>query len=123
MAKKNYKKSNKKRATYSEFQQLITQKIVDHIENNGELPWNAGFQQAFFGLPKRSNFENYSGMNQLILLMTAMEKGYKDQVWMTHNQAKKLGGQVREGEQSTAISYFRRVEKTETVDIGGQEQD
>lgn len=125
MAKKTYKKSksNKQRVTYSDFQKEMTQKIVEHIENNGELPWNAGFERAFFGLPKRHTGETYSGMNQLILLMTAMEKGYQDECWMTFNQAKKLGGNVRQNEKSTAIFYFQKVDKTEKVDVGGEEHE
>ncbi len=49
---------------------------------------------------------HYTGGNRLILALAAMEKGHSDPRWLTFNQAKALGGQVRKGEHATPIEYW-----------------
>ena len=53
-----------------------------------------------------------------MLWMAADPKGYSAPIWMTYRQAQELGGQVRKGEQGTAVAYADKLSKTETAASG-----
>jgi antirestriction protein ArdC len=61
----------------------------------------------------------YRGMNVFWLWMVADMCGYASPYWMTYNQAKTLGAQVRKGEKSTiAIFYKSYTKEVEAPDTG-----
>jgi antirestriction protein ArdC len=61
----------------------------------------------------------YRGMNVFWLWMVADMCGYASPFWMTYNQAKELGAQVRKGEKSTiAIFYKSYTKEVEAPDTG-----
>jgi antirestriction protein ArdC len=61
----------------------------------------------------------YRGMNVFWLWMVADMCGYASPFWMTYNQAKSLGAQVRKGEKSTiAIFYKSYTKEVEAPDTG-----
>jgi antirestriction protein ArdC len=58
-------------------------------------------------------------MNVFWLWMVADMCGYASPFWMTYNQAKSLGAQVRKGEKSTiAIFYKSYTKEVEAPDTG-----
>ena len=58
-------------------------------------------------------------MNVFWLWMVADMCGYASPFWMTYNQAKALGAQVRKGEKSTiAIFYKSYTKEVEAPDTG-----
>ncbi|MBT3142928.1 DUF1738 domain-containing protein [Ruegeria litorea] len=89
----------------------ITNTIIEAIEN-GTAPWCKEWDGAMgFPFPRRVTGENYQGINVLLLWIAAEAKGYTAPTWMTFNQAKKMGGQVRKGEKGTGIVFFSTFEK------------
>jgi len=88
--------------------QKITEQIIATLEacdaNGWEMPW----RQLGAGLAANAvSHKNYRGINRLILGMAAYENGYSDPRWLTYKQAKDLGGNVRKGEKSTRIIFFK----------------
>lgn len=74
--------------------------ILKNIEENNSLPWNCPFIKE--GLPHNHVTGNqYNGRNLLMLWCA----NYNRSGFLTYNQAKKLGGQVRKGEHGYPILY------------------
>jgi antirestriction protein ArdC len=87
--------------------QIITDRIVDMLEAGvrpWEKPWEGG---ACASRPLRWNGVPYRGVNTLILWCEAADKGFNNPTWMSYKQATDLGGQVRKGEKSTMIVFYK----------------
>jgi len=104
-----------------DIQKEITDKIIKELEkgvNPWVCPWDRSSDSALPYNFKTSN--SYSGMNIFILWLRAKEAGYSRNSWLTYNQAKELGGQVRKGEKSTMGIFYKNVEtkdsKTKAVE-------
>ena len=95
----------------------ITQEIIARLEA-GTKPWIKPWRGVAVSRPLRACGTPYRGMNVFWLWMVADMCGYASPFWMTYNQARKLGAQVRKGEKSTIAvfykSYTREVEAAET---------
>lgn len=91
----------------TEIYEQITQTILNALDA-GTVPWHKPWtssglhQQSVHGRP-------YRGLNQLLLGLEAQIKGYDDPRWITFNQARKQGGQVRKGEKSTIVTLWKRI--------------
>ena len=101
----------------------ITAKIVAIIETGeakGCISW-AG-QGAAAGMPVNlKTGKAYSGVNVLLLWGTAQEMGYASNYWLTFNQAKEMGGNVKKGEKSTMGVFWGSREITEEDTATGDE--
>jgi antirestriction protein ArdC len=90
--------------------EIITSRIVEELEK-GQVPWH----KPWHTLPPANlvSKKPYRGINVFLLAL----QGYGSQYWLTFNQAKQLGGNVRRGEHGTKIVFwkFDRYE-TETAD-------
>jgi len=90
--------------------EIITSRIVEELEK-GQVPWRKPWRT----LPPANlvSKKPYRGINVFLLAL----QGYGSQYWLTFNQAKQLGGNVRRGEHGTKIVFwkFDRYE-TETAD-------
>lgn len=82
----------------------ITRQIKAQLKA-GTRPWIKPWNGGGIPMPKRFNGEYYQGINIILLWMT----GRTAPTWMTYNQAKQLGGQVRKGEKGTGICYSAPV--------------
>ena len=95
----------------------ITQEIIARLEA-GTKPWIQPWRGVPVSRPLRACGIPYRGMNVFWLWMVADMCGYASPYWMTYNQAKSLGAQVRKGEKSTIAifckSYTKEVEAQET---------
>lgn len=88
----------------------VTARIVGELEE-GRIPWVRPWDAAAFapGLPRNAETRrSYSGINILILWAEAAQRGFASQGWLTFNQARQAGGQVRKGEKGTTIFYAAR---------------
>jgi len=88
----------------------VTARIVGELEE-GRIPWVRPWDAAAFapGLPRNAETRrSYSGINILILWSEAVQHGFASQGWLTFNQARQAGGQVRKGEKGTTIFYAAR---------------
>lgn len=96
----------------------ITQEIIARLEA-GTKPWIKPWRGVPVSRPLRACGIPYRGMNVFWLWMVADMCGYTSPFWMTYNQAKSLGAQVRKGEKSTiAIFYKSYTKEVEAPDTG-----
>lgn len=74
----------------------------------GVRPWEQCYNLP---VPLRNNGIQYKGINSLILKVAAEVKQYESPYWMTYQQAKEAGGNVKLGEKGTQIVFFKTIEK------------
>ena len=91
---------------------LITDRILTQLDN-GVVPWRKpwGLQPGLMPMNGTTSRE-YKGINALFLGLS----GYSDVRWMTYKQATERGGQVRKGEKSTPIIFWKQSEVQDTND-------
>jgi antirestriction protein ArdC len=94
---------------------VVTERIIEALEA-GHIPWSQPWGVDRTNRPLRSTGQPYSGVNVLVLLATAMTRGYSSPWWLTFNQARKLGGCVRKGESGTPVVFYKTVTKKRTAD-------
>lgn len=103
MAHAHRKGSGNRQDIYAE----VTQRIIREIEGGvipWVCPWKAGAGQD--GLPvNAASGRRYSGINLLLLWLSAAGHGYSASRWLTYRQAAEAGGQVRRGERGTMVVY------------------
>jgi len=90
--------------------EIITSRIVEELEK-GQVPWRKPWKT----LPPVNLISKkpYRGINVFLLAL----QGYGSQYWLTFNQAKQLGGNVRRGEHGTKIVFWKfGCYETETAD-------
>lgn len=100
----------------------ITASIIEAIESGcgkHEMPWNT------FGLlpTNATNGRHYRGINVLVLWVAAMRQSYRTQLWGTYQQWRELGAQVRKGETSTAVVFWKFYGEQDENDNKGSEDD
>jgi antirestriction protein ArdC len=98
-----------KKQTRRDIYQEVTDTVVGYLDR-GVAPWrNPIIKPAGDGLPKSlSTGKPYRGINTFLLALKAWTKGYASDYWLTFNQAKSRGGQVRKGEQGTLVVFWKR---------------
>lgn len=99
--------SDRLAATY----QLVADQILASLDQ-GLRPWRKSWA-SIGGQALRFDGQPYRGINQLMLSLTAMSKGYTSPFWMTYQQALELGGQVRKGERASRSFLFKKIELDE----------
>ncbi|WP_430451102.1 ArdC family protein [Rhodopirellula europaea] len=103
MAKKNHT-SKPKRDIYQE----VTDRIIGYLEQ-GTAPWKNPIKRGTGdGWPKNMDSgKRYRGINVFLLGLTAWERGFSSDYWMTFKQAQSNGGQVRKGEKGSLVTFFK----------------
>ena len=91
--------------------QLITGRMIAALER-GTVPWRKPWQAAAGPPRSMSTGAQYRGVNVFLLGLTQGEAGYDSPWWGTYRQIAGLGGQVRRGEQSTAVILWKQIEVT-----------
>jgi len=90
---------------------VITQQVTDMLDQ-GVVPWRSPILgKTSAGHPK--NLESgkpYRGVNVFLLAFTAYAKGYESSFWVTFNQARERGGNVRKGEKSSMVVFWKQYE-------------
>ncbi|HTQ61131.1 MAG TPA: zincin-like metallopeptidase domain-containing protein [Candidatus Solibacter sp.] len=90
--------------------EIITSQILAELER-GEVPWRRPWRT----LPPANllSKKSYRGINVFLLGFA----GYGSQYWLTFNQAKQLGGNIRRGEHGTKIVFWKfDTRETESPD-------
>ncbi len=97
--------------------EAITQTVIDAMKA-GTAPWQRPWtQRAGDGVPNNiSTGACYRGLNSFYLMIQGM--AYDCNYWVGFKQARKIGGNVRKGEKSTAIlaPIMRKGEDKKTGD-------
>lgn len=90
-----------------DFRQEVTDEVIKLIEAGTApwiKPWQTGDIAAAFN--PTTNMP-YRGGNIIALMCVSLRKGYTDPRWMTYRQAATKGWQVRKGEKSARIEFFK----------------
>lgn len=95
--------------------QAVTDRILETLDK-GTVPWRHPIKRNAEndGLPRSmSSKKPYRGVNIFLLAMTSWAKGYESAYWLTYKQAKAQGGQVRKGEKSSLVIFWKRYAMTD----------
>ncbi|MFL6447768.1 MAG: ArdC family protein [Bryobacteraceae bacterium] len=90
----------------SDVYEAITAVIIEAIEagvSNFEMPWHTLSQIPTNACTGRK----YTGINILVLWSLAAKCGYSTQLWATYQQWKELGAQVRQGQKSATVVFWK----------------
>jgi antirestriction protein ArdC len=96
--------------------QRVTDAIVTAIEEGAgsyRMPWrtSGGFPSSPINAVSK---KTYRGINILVLWASAQKRGYKSGTWATYKQWQELGAQVRKGEKSTNVVFWKFFELGES---------
>ena len=91
----------------------VTNQIIAHLEKG----LDGGWEKPFFSSAAGSSFnvkskKAYRGINIMILAMS----GQPSPIWGTYKQWQEAGAQVRKGEKSTTIVFWKPIEKRDPSD-------
>ena len=87
----------------------VTSQIVNAIEQgvgNWRMPWHTSGRYAFSPINATSK-KPYRGINTVCLWAAAESKGYDSGEWATYAQWQERGAQVRKGEKSTTVVFWK----------------
>lgn len=94
--------------------EIVTEQIIESLDN-GIVPWRKPWSTE---APKNLvSKKDYRGVNILLLGISAAAQGFESPYWVTFKQAKALGGSVKKGEKSTAITFYKTY-KSEDKETG-----
>jgi antirestriction protein ArdC len=89
-------------AVRGDIHQAITERFIEQLKR-GTVPW----QKPWLSVQNIISRKPYRGINALLLGST----DYRSPFWLTFKQALDLGGQVKKGERSTPVIYYKLFEK------------
>ena len=113
MSKKKIEKPDKDVSTdrvAEAFASLMIDKILS-IQLDWKKPW---VTPGFTGMPQNITGRHYNGINALMLMLLREKEGYKTPVFMTFQQAKAAGYDVKKGAAGYPVEFWRPVFKDET---------
>ncbi|MFH2141275.1 MAG: ArdC-like ssDNA-binding domain-containing protein [Bacteroidota bacterium] len=90
--------------------EIVTNRIIEHLEK-GVIPWQKPWTEA--GHPKNLiTGKNYKGIN--VWLLSTLN--YAQNYFLTFKQVKELGGQVKKGEKSQEVIFWKWLEREDEED-------
>jgi antirestriction protein ArdC len=87
----------------------VTAQIINAIEqgvSNWRMPWHTSGKFAFSPINAVTH-KPYRGVNVLALWAVARSKGYERGEWATYQQWQERGAQVRKGEKSASVAFWK----------------
>ena len=114
--------TDSKKSAEQRYNDFVSDLFIKSIES-GTAPWTKPWSISDMVSAAPRNPETgtfYKGSNELMLLMTSCMKQYDDPRWMTFNQAKNAGGQVRAGEHGVPLRTFIFEREVDVVDDKGR---
>ncbi|MEO3389062.1 zincin-like metallopeptidase domain-containing protein [Mesorhizobium sp. CAU 1741] len=102
--------------------QEITNRIVAALEAAGEfqLPWIRSKGGSMKRPVNIASAKPYNGVNILSLWVAAQAQDYPSNLWGTYCQWQERGCQVRRGEKSSLIVFYKKIEFEQTDDATGE---
>jgi len=96
--------------------QDVTNRIIEALEKGldgkFELPWHGVSQ-----IPENAHTgKRYKGVNVPLLWVYQLTEGYQSGIWATYKQWQDQGAQVRKGEKSAHIVFWKIIEQEPTQD-------
>ena len=102
------------------FVETVSEKIIEQLKTGTapwQKPWHDDKQKSLPYNPISD--KRYKGINTLHLMAESIRKGYSDPRWLTYKQAISLDAQVRTGEKSTIVQYWKFTDLVDKVDRDG----
>jgi antirestriction protein ArdC len=96
-------------ASRADLYQQVTDQIIAALEA-GTIPWRQPWASAAGRPASMSTRRPYRGINVLLLGLAAADRGYASRWWGTYRQISELGGQVRRGETSVQVVFWKQLE-------------
>jgi|HubBroStandDraft_5_1064220.scaffolds.fasta_scaffold33975_3 antirestriction protein ArdC len=107
-------------ASKSNVYEAVTAQIVAAIEAGAGtwvMPWHGGVVPM--KMPVNAATEKpYHGVNVVALWAQATNKLYHSAYWASYQQWQSIGGQVRKGERSSLIVFYKKLDGEEEPDAG-----
>jgi antirestriction protein ArdC len=102
--------------------QEITDRIVAAIDTAGEftLPWIKSRGGSMKRPVNIASAKPYNGVNIVSLWVAAQAQDYPSHLWGTYRQWQERGSQVRKGEKSSLIVFYKKLEIEETNETTGE---
>lgn len=104
----------------------ITNAIIESLEAGGLPAWRKPWAADPNGLGLATSLSTgkpYNGINQLLLQVLAMKRGYQSKWFGTFQQIKQAGASVKKGEKAVKVILFRPVSCERTNETGEQIED
>ncbi len=91
--------------------QIVTDRIIEKLAQ-GTTPWRQPWMAQYGGGLHKNlvSGKPYRGVNQIMTLMS----GFASPYWVTFNQAKTLGGNVKKGAKGTPIVFWNLQKRQKT---------
>src|SRR5690606_25702615 len=91
--------------------QEITNRIVDAIETaeDFQLPWFKSTAGSFARPVNIATKNPYNGVNIVSLWVAALAADYPSNIWGTYRQWQDKGCQVRKGEKSSLVVFYKSL--------------
>lgn len=97
---------------------IITDRVIALMEQ-GTIPWRKPWRGGAAGIPQNAVSQKpYRGVNIFMLAVTSEMMGFQSRYWLTYKQAQQLGGNVRQGEKSTPVIFWKWLDVEDTDDAG-----
>ena len=91
--------------------QAVTDSIIATLEAGEAGQWQCPWHRKGGSLPVNAKTGRpYRGVNTLMLWCAEQANGYGDTRWATYKQWGELGAQVRKGERSTLVVFFKELD-------------
>lgn len=102
--------------------QEITDRIIAAIDTAGEfrLPWISNKGGSFARPINIATTKPYNGVNILSLWVSALASDYPSNLWGTYRQWQERGAQVRRGEKSSLIVFYKKLDVEQTNEETGE---
>ncbi len=102
--------------------QEITNRIVDALETAGEftLPWIKRKGGSFARPVNVASKKPYNGVNIVSLWVAALANEYPSNIWGTYRQWQQSGCQVRKGEKSSLVVFYKTIDIKQTNEATGE---
>lgn len=97
----------------------FAEKFISILESEKPLEWTKGWSSGGISLPYNGETgRKYNGINRMVLMFSAMEKGYTDPRYYTFHQIAKMDGcKVRPGEKATTLEFWLVWDKEEQCSL------
>lgn len=98
----------------------LAKRFLELLNSDDKSSWKRGWKRLSVAKNGSSGYE-YKGVNQFLLSLVALERGYNDGRWFTFKQASDVGYKVKKGEKSTPVEYWSYYDKVTKKNINYRE--
>lgn len=106
---------------FKELAEKVTNEIIAELKL-GNVVWQKSWHPLGGAARNYATNRIYSGFNQLYLSYKAQKNSYPTSHYLSYKQAQALGGQVRKGEKSTPVIYWKANSTKTGKIVDGQEE-